>query len=540
MDGRSSPSLSGGVHGGGTMMIKICLMLMMLASSSWADEAVDSGPPVFRFHIFTDPMSLSPLKVEAAFNSYLHGNLYGGLMVMNPKDETSVSLEPHLAKSCVYRAPKLIECELRTGLKWANGKSITREDFIRPFRDAFAANSSPQPKADLVSLLNAKAVLAKKMTPSQLGVFPHPTDKNKIIFHFEKPDADFLFKLASPVFAPRPAKFENDEALARDFATGPYRLKEWKRGTHFLMEPNPHYFAAPKDIPLEQRPQVKAIIVGEDSTAFKLYQTNELDFLRRVPAEHHRAIQNSPELHRTPFVRMDYLGFSNRLKNQPALREAIVHAINYEEFKSLFFARGRPGCFGISSSLYEGEPPCYEFDVAKAKKALARVDAEFLKEPIDFYYNLQGGDDILKAVQFFENQLKKHLKLKINIQGLETTQMRDRLATNPPDIFRRGVPVATPSCMGAVEVFSKGSPDNFTGFEMDTSKWDILALPLAPDDKKRAACTAILNQILSKHVLIPLGEQHFMIMVKKKFSGWQLNALNQLNLSGLRAAPITP
>ncbi len=523
------------------MMCKIIFAISVLAMSlhSVAAETAAAERSTFRFHIFTDPMSLSPLKVESGFNSYLHGNLYSGLMVMKPKDETTVTLEPLLAKSCVFRAPKLIECELRSGLKWANGKPITRDDFIRPFRDAFGADISPDAKADLISLLNAKAILEKKMKPAQLGVFAHPTDKNKIIFHFEKPDADFLYKLASPVFAPRPEKFDNEEILARDFATGPYRLKEWKRGVYFLMEPNPNYFDPPKEVPLAERPLVKAIVVGEDATAFKLYQTDELDFLRRVPAEHHRAIQDSPELFKTPFVRMDYLGFGNRLKNQPALREAIVHAINYEEFKSLFFARGRPGCFGLSSAIIEGPPPCHDFDLVKAKKALSNVDPQFLKEPIDLYYNMQGGDDILKAVQFFENQLKKNLKLKINIQGLETGQMRDRLVQNPPDIFRRGVPVATPSCMGAVEVFSKGHPDNFLTIDIDSSNWETLTLPLASEARKRQACTAILKQILEKNALIPLGEQHFMILAKKKFSGWQLNALNQLNLSALRVAPTT-
>lgn len=517
------------------IMKSICVLAAALLVSFQVQAA---EPPIFRFHIFTDPMSLSPLKAESSFNSYIHTNLFHGLMTMKPKGETGISLEPGLAQSCVFRAPKLIECELRPDLKWANGKAITRDDFIRGFRDAFLSDAAPQPKAELISLLNAKDILAGKKTPDQLGVFPHPTEKNKIIFHFETPDADFLYKIATPVFGPRPAKVK-DEALARDYATGPYRLKEWKRGVYFLMEPNPNFVDAPKDIPLEERPLVKALVVSEDATAFKLYQTDELDFLRRVPAEHHKAIQSSPELVKAPFIRMDYIGFSARLKNQLALRQAIAHAINYDDFKSLFFARGRPGCFGLSNTLYDGEPPCFEFDLAKAKKFLAQVSPAILKEPIDFYYNLQGGDDILKAVQFFENQLKKNLKLKLNLQGLETAQMRDKLKTDTPDIFRRGVAVETPTCLGAVDVFRTDSPENFIGFSGFKAEWETLAGPTTSESKKKLACTSILKGLLDKAALIPLGEQHWMILVKKKFTGWQLNALNQLDLSRLRAAAPT-
>ncbi|MEK6554000.1 MAG: hypothetical protein AABZ31_02070, partial [Bdellovibrionota bacterium] len=49
-------------------------------------------------------------------------------------------------------------------------------------------------------------------------------------------------------------------------------------------------------------------------------------------------------------------------------------------------------------------------------------------------------------------------------------------------------------------------------------------------------CRDALKGIFSENRLIPLGEMYFVSMSKPEFTGWQLNALNQLDLSNLRIA----
>ena len=50
-------------------------------------------------------------------------------------------------------------------------------------------------------------------------------------------------------------------------------------------------------------------------------------------------------------------------------------------------------------------------------------------------------------------------------------------------------------------------------------------------------CRRAIERLLNSNRLIPLGEMYFTIMASPAFTGWDLNELNQLDLSELRLAP---
>jgi oligopeptide transport system substrate-binding protein len=47
-------------------------------------------------------------------------------------------------------------------------------------------------------------------------------------------------------------------------------------------------------------------------------------------------------------------------------------------------------------------------------------------------------------------------------------------------------------------------------------------------------CTDAIHILADENWIVPLGEIHFSLLVSPKFTGWKLNSLNQLDLTGLK------
>lgn len=489
----------------------------------------------FRFHILSDPATLDPLKSAGSWNSFIHYNIYRAFYVYQEG-----RLQPQLVKRCTYTTPLSLTCELRDDLKYSNGESIAPEDFIRSFHAVFKPSSTTRAKSELLALKNAKQILAGKKSITELGVALDTNKKNTIVFNFEEKDVDFLNRLSSPIFTPRPdpARLKGphpDRLLAEQFATGPYRLKKLSPLKSVELENNTAFDK-------KNRPPVTVLIVNNDSTAFNLYKKNELNFLRRVPQDQYNFATKNPklkkEIHIQPQLRMDHLGFSGLLSNEPDLREALLHSLDYEILAKLLNARSRPGCVSLLASYYEGKPLCYDFDLKRAQAALEKVNPDIKNQPLNFYFSIQGGEDILRAVEWFQNQWKKNLGLDIRLHPTENTQLTALLKKDPPDIFRRGVPVDAPSCFSAFETFQKNHPDNFLKLNDPAfiKSVDALNVPTLSQQETARRCRSSLEKLLATKRLIPLGEIHFFILSRPQFKGWSLNELNQLDLSNLRSA----
>lgn len=476
----------------------------------------------FRIFVQRDPVTLHPLKSLSGGTSHVLNNIFRGYY----RYDNNKGLISELAVCRHYSALE-IRCQIAPNLKYANGERITVEDFLRTLYQALSQDTQPLVKADLLQIKNAKEILNKKADLSTLGV--KKISDTEFSIAFASPDRDFLYRTSWLSFTPLPADISDDRTLARDYATGPYRLKSWERGRYLILEPNPFYHdGAP---PLS----VKVLVVSDETTALKLFQTSELDFLRRVPTEYYHEVKNYPGFGQNPLLRMDYLGFGGELADQPLLRQAMAHALDYEEFRRAFFALGRPGCFGVSSSLM-GEPVCYDFNLKKAKSLLAKVDPAVLKKKYKLFVSDQGGDHVLRTGQWYQAQWKKHLGLQIDIEVLEQGVLTEKLKTAPPDLFRRGFQLDRPTCLSAIEIFLPGDPDNF--LQLNRPKVTQIAEDLRRKDltstQKMRLCREAMKDLLSTYRFIPLGEIHFITLTNKSFSGVELNALNQLNLSRLR------
>jgi len=177
---------------------------------------------------------------------------------------------------------------------------------------------------------------------------------------------------------------------------------------------------------------------------------------------------------------------------------------------------------------------CYPFDVKKAQSELKKVPKDLLQKNLTFKFSRASGEQLLRVIEWYQNQWKKNLGLTVNIEMIEQGMYLQDLKTNPPDLFRKGVVLDRPTCLSALETFQKDNIDNFIKFSNEKYEKIIKRLEVSQSDlEKRKLCDAGIKILMDEYRIIPQGVLHFTMLRNDKFDGYKFNELNQLDFSNL-------
>jgi ABC-type oligopeptide transport system substrate-binding subunit len=491
--------------------VSLVLALALYAASAAADP--------FRFYLFSESTSLDPQTTASANSNYVFHLIYRGLYSFH----SGKGLQPAGAESC-ERAGARLTCRLSKKVKWSTGSPIEAKQYLETFRRLIDPRTASPEAHLLFTLKNAREIYSGKKPPAELGV--SAPDSRTLIFEFSEEDFEFEYKLTHPALTPVPPGGYPDRARSpQSPASGPYKIVRWKTGSGIRFEPNTFYPGNPK------RPPAEAVFVDEDSTALRLYESGKLSFLRRLIATEVPRWKASPEFHQIPQARFDYIGFGPDLVDKPALREALVAGVDFQTFMNLFSTISPPGCPSLPSS-YLNKVTCQKYDLARAQE---QIKAAGSVNRLNFGFSRMGGDDIARISEWFQGQWNKNIGVKTNLNSEEQTVYVAGLKVKPPDIFRKGISLGRPTCMAGLEIFTSDSPDNL--IRLKDPEYDRLVRETGRAkgaEARRKACGQAVARLLATNRLIPLGEMYFTILVKTRFTGWDLNELNQLDLSNLQ------
>lgn len=489
----------------------------------WINLHAQTPPSTAAFHLNSEPATLDPHLQKSSAAGYALDNLYRNLLWLTPQGE----LKPDLAENCQRSSSSKkknfqIICKLKPNLKWSNGSALTSKDFLRSYERLLHAKTQSR-RADLFfPIVNAEEYYRGETDFKNVGI--QAPDEKTISFTLKAKTPEFEYSLTGFYTAPSP-----EEALIGKLFSGPYQVKEWKKNQYFLLEQNKYYVAKP-DLTL---PNVKFMFVPEDSVAFKLYQKNQLQFLRRLLTHLIPQFQKSSEYFSIPIFRFDYLGFGEYLKNQPDLRKALALSLPYDELTQLFHSKGQYGCAGLPDSFFESKAPCYQYDLAAAKAALQKSKWP-LDKPLQIIYSTQGGEDHQKLATWLQIQWKKNLGLQLEIKAVESKIYMSKVKNEKQYIFRRGVAPDRVSCAAALEPFRQDDSENLLKhFHLDLDQRIEKLNGLSLSESKKL-CTALVTQMMDQYVFIPAGAFEFSILAKPQLKNWSLNQLNQLDLSQLQ------
>lgn len=476
---------------------------------------------VFTLHLFQEPPHLDPTSLRSSSASYFFHNMLRGLYRYD-SEKGLVEEGGH----CHWQSELQLICKIQNQF-WQTGESVTADDYVRTFQKLVDPKSA-SPRSDLLeNLINGKAVTQGQLDPKQLGV--KASSPQTLQFDFANKDPEFLYKLTSSALLPtHQSGIVTREQYKQFIGNGPYQIKEWKFGKEMNLTPNPHF---KKGHP--KRPNVRFYFIDDEMTAYRLYLSQKLSFLRRIPSNLITALQNRPDFYQIPMARFDYYGFGERLTKEDNLRKALLHGIDYVKLQKLLHALGRPGCPSIPK-VWMDRSPCYSYDLKLAKSYLSKVDPKLLNQSYSLKISQTGGADIKKQAEFIQNQWKEHLGFKVEISQMEDKVFINELKSRPPDIFRKGVGLDVPTCLNALETFSSQGRQNFIHLNLPKyeSKLAAMAEEKSPA-RYRTLCRQAVEMLIDSSVILPMGEMHFSLLASPKFKGWSLNMMNQLDLSQL-------
>lgn len=272
-------------------------------------------------------------------------------------------------------------------------------------------------------------------------------DQYTVKFTLCFPDPAFLSKIAFPAYGIQSAAYlektgGTGDLLSTPIGSGPYMVKEWVRGDHITMVPNPNYWGpAPKN---------KEFIIrwnAEAAARLLELQAGTADAIDNPSPDDFANIQADPNLLLLPRAGLNvfYLGMNNAKEpfNNEKVRLAIAKALDTQRIVDSYYPAG-------SMAAEQFVPPAmkpgyaegikwYDYDPEGAKALLA--EAGFpdgfettlgYRDVVRVYLPLPG-----KVAQEIQSQLAE-VGIKVTIAPMESGAYLASVAAGEQYLFMNG------------------------------------------------------------------------------------------------------
>jgi ABC-type transport system substrate-binding protein len=350
-----------------------------------ASAVADADPnKVLRIAFPVQETGFDPVRVSDLYSATINEAIFDRLLTYDYLARPA-KVVPSVAETMpeVTDNGKTYLFKIRRGIYFAadpafkgQKRELTAEDFVYTFkRHADPVNRSPWAfmiEGKIEGLDEAIEAAKKSGKFDYNAVVPGMValDKYTLRFKLKAPDYLFLYTVAHshfPAMAREIVEAYKDDLMAHPVGSGPYVLKEWKRGAKIVLEANPDYRGftwdfQPTDDPLDKEivkdmrgkrmPQIGRVdisIIEEDQSRWLAFNQKELDYLA-LPGTFRPQVFDAdnklkPEwteqgvsLFRAidPDIAYTFFNFRDPLvggfaKEKIALRRAIIMAYNVEE-----------------------------------------------------------------------------------------------------------------------------------------------------------------------------------------------------------------
>ena len=356
------------------------------------------------------PMLIVGLNTQGP-TLFVAGQIYQSLLTY----DEGLNPLPQLAKSWEQSADGLTYTfTLEDGVKWHDGQPFTSADVV------FAANEF------LVDAHPRWRLIAENYVESVTG-----PDDLTVVFKLKKPFSAFLygFELSSFPIMPKHiyagTDYRANPANATPIGTGPFKFKEWQRGSYIHLVKNEDYWkegkpyldelyfrvipdAASRSIAFEQG--TVDVLRGGDVEGFTIRTLAGLPGVQTTTAGWEFF---SPQMFIQPNLRLEV--FKN-----PAIRKAMYHALDRDfVVDAIFFGQGKvaKGPFAATELFHDPNITQYPFDMDLAKKLVAESGVDLKQHPIRLM-SLPYGSTWDRLAEYVKQQLEE-LGFVVTIQAVD-------------------------------------------------------------------------------------------------------------------------
>lgn len=377
-----------------------------------AAEVKTGGTLTYTFQ--PEPPALSTIATTAVPVAIASTKIFESLLEYTGKELTP---KPGLAESWSLSPDHTTYTfKLRPGVLWQDGKPFTGADvkfsiekIILPLHargktyfGQLEGIETPDPLTVVIKLKKPVPFFLKAFQPTEAPMFPEHILANTDL-----------------------SKFRQSDFMQHPVGTGPFELKEWKKGSYIIFERNAHYWK--KGHPYLDRIVMRTI--PDDNGRVVALQNGEVDLapMNTIPASSVALLEKNPNLvvsHEGAEGLGPVAGLIVNLDRKPLgdlkVREAISMALDRKKIIDvMFFGQGSPAKSPIITANKVFSDPNlsdYKFDPARAKALLDEagypVKANGYRFTID-YASLPYGSSW--------QRLGEYVKLALGNVGIEVT-----------------------------------------------------------------------------------------------------------------------
>jgi peptide/nickel transport system substrate-binding protein len=266
-------------------------------------------------------LALNPLYISGAIDSWLTEIIWDRLMRMGP-DGLPI---PWAAEKVIQVDPTTVDCVLRPGQKWHDGKPMTVDDVVFSFKAPAMGDKSPMYKPFVANIADVMA-----------------TDDKTVRFKLKTPSAAFAASTLAkinlipkhvwePIMADLMTKPQNVETYQeeRPIGSGPFKVARFKFTEEIVLEANKDYWETPKPERVIMR------IITNTSAALGMLPKGEINFLtdyRGDPKLLTDLAKQTPNIEVVSTIDMGFRFVAPNQRrppfNDPAFRRALSYATN--------------------------------------------------------------------------------------------------------------------------------------------------------------------------------------------------------------------
>jgi peptide/nickel transport system substrate-binding protein len=295
-------------------------------------------------------------------------------------------------------------------------------------------------------------------------------DQYTVKFTLCNSDPAFLSKVAFPAFGIQQADYlvktgGTGDLLSTPLGSGPYMLKEWVRGDHITLVPNPNYWGP--------APMNKELIIrwNKEAAARLLeIQAGTADAIDTPSPDDFQKIMADPNLNLMPRKGLNvfYLGMNNAKApfDNELVRQAVAMAIDKKRIVDNYYPDGSiPAEQFVPPSMVPGYVEgykWYDYDPEGAKKLLA--EAGFpdgfettlgYRDVVRVYLPLPG-----KVAQEIQSQLAQ-VGIKVTLAPMESGAYLASVAAGEQYLFMNGWGADYPDPTNFYDFHFTGASKNF-------------------------------------------------------------------------------
>jgi peptide/nickel transport system substrate-binding protein len=352
-----------------TVLNRILKGLLALAIGGHALAALAEDKPVsggtLNMIVQPEPPSLMLGLNQLGPTQFVAGKIYQSLLSYGP----DLKPLPSLAQSWTISSDGLTySFVLQKGVKWHDGQPFTSADVVFS-ADKFLREVHPRLRA----IMNQRVASVTA------------DGDDKVVFKLKEPFSPFIyvFEVSTMPIVPKHiydgTDYRNNPANNTPIGTGPFMLKEWKRGSFIHLVKNPNYWKP-------GQPYLDDIyfrVIPDAASRSLAFEQGTVDVLRGGDIENFE-VKRLQKMSGVSSTMAGWEMFSPNLLlvmnlrhppfDKKETRQAIMHALDRNFIlKNIFYGIGKVATGPIASPTlyYDKNVTDYNYDMAKAKKMLA-------------------------------------------------------------------------------------------------------------------------------------------------------------------------